>query len=279
VEHSVGRLTVRCAKFGRDQVVTNVEHSRACVQHNNHHNELVDYLRKNGAPHYRGNEAVVLLDAIGRKILLRSFSSKGNSGENVHDQVNPEKLNDVEGRHSGADATQDDNGHAAEVHSELELKELADIVNNVATPFHGLSNRSEVVVKDNDVSLVFCSSASGSAHGETDSCLLKGEGIVEAITSDTTSRPRQTHASNEQVFVLRVAAIENLDLLLDILSEFLLSVLTDKLIGLDIIDKNLTGKRSNSFSELLTRHAASNLTFLNDRDQFGNTEGSLFVIT
>ena len=211
--------------------------------------------------------------------MFRSFSSKGNSSEDVHDQVNPKKLNNVERRHASADATQDDNSQEAEVHSELELKELANIVYDVATPFHGLKNRSEVVVKDNDVSLVFCGSASGSAHAETYSCLLKGEGIVEAISSDTTNRARKTHASNEQVFVLRVAAIQNLDLLLDILSEFFLSVLTDKLIGLDTIDKNLTGKRSNSFSEFLTRHAASNLIFLNDRDQFGNTEGSLFVIT
>lgn len=79
--------------------------------------------------------------------------------------------------------------------------------------------------------------------------------------------------------MFRVAAVENLDLLFDILSEFLLSVLTNKLVGLDTVDKNLTGKRSNSFSEFLARHAASNLILMNDRDQFGNTEGSLFVIT
>ena len=140
VEHAVGRLTGRSSEFSRDQVVANVEHSRACIQHNNHHDELVDNLGKDGAPHNRGNEAVFLLDAVGREILFRSFSSKGNSSEDVHDQVNPKKLNNVERRHSCADSTQDDNGQAAEVHSELELKELANIVNNVATLFHSLSH-------------------------------------------------------------------------------------------------------------------------------------------
>jgi hypothetical protein len=82
---------------------------------------------------------------------MRGFSGKGNGCQNVHDQVDPQKLHRCEWAHAkGSRADKNDND-TRDIDSQLELDELADVIEYVATPFRSSEDTLEVIIKDNQV--------------------------------------------------------------------------------------------------------------------------------
>lgn len=99
--------------------------------------------------------------------LLVLFCSESDSTKDVHDQVAPKHLNDVERVLANCGSSDDRNGANDNVDSKLELHELPHVVENGLAPLHGSVNGLELVVPDHEIGGVLGHIAARS-HAETD---------------------------------------------------------------------------------------------------------------
>mmetsp|Transcript_17841 Transcript_17841/g.35936 ORF Transcript_17841/g.35936 Transcript_17841/m.35936 type:complete len:454 (+) Transcript_17841:987-2348(+) len=109
------------------------------------------------------------------------LGGEGERRERVHDQIDPEHLYCVEGalrEDGGADARQ---RARRDVHRQLELKELADVVVDAAAPLDGGDDGDEVVVHDDHVRRVLRNVSPLDAHGEADVGLLERRRVVGPV--------------------------------------------------------------------------------------------------
>lgn len=101
VLHAVGwdSLSVNFVVEGLvQQVVLDSEHGWSSEEHDKHHEGLVEELTCNSSPHERSEDLVTLLDALSSEFFwMWCFGAEGNSGSYVHDDVDPEELDDGEG--------------------------------------------------------------------------------------------------------------------------------------------------------------------------------------
>ena len=118
--------------------------------------------------HWLGNDAILLGDTIGLELGRRSLSREGNGCENIHDEVDPEELHDVEGGVTKDKSSDDDKEHRCDINGHLELHELANVLLNVTAEPDCGNERGELVIEHDDVGVVLGSVASIFAHCKTD---------------------------------------------------------------------------------------------------------------
>jgi len=75
-----------------------------------------------------------------------SFSSESNGTQNIHDEVDPEHLNNVQWNSSECTSTDNSNEANSNVNGQLELNELSDIIKNSSTVFNRSIDRKEIVI-------------------------------------------------------------------------------------------------------------------------------------
>jgi hypothetical protein len=98
VLHAPAGDTIASSERTSEEFVFNSGGSRASVHKDDHSDELVESLRKDVSHHQLGNDLLVLLDAFLSDLSrVGVLSGEGNSGEHIHDQVDPEELHHVEG--------------------------------------------------------------------------------------------------------------------------------------------------------------------------------------
>ena len=97
---------------------------------------------------------------------MRVLGGEGDGGEDVHDEVDPEQLDDVEGRVAEKDRGEEDEEDAGEVHSHLELDELSDVVLDVPTPADSCNHREEVVIHEDYIGMILRCRAAILSHRE-----------------------------------------------------------------------------------------------------------------
>mmetsp|Transcript_11205 Transcript_11205/g.38156 ORF Transcript_11205/g.38156 Transcript_11205/m.38156 type:complete len:500 (-) Transcript_11205:2714-4213(-) len=121
--------------------------------------------------------------------LVRIFSGEGEGSEGVHDEVDPQQLDDRDGTlrqrrrpHGREDAGDDVDG-------ELELKELADVVVHAPPPLDSCDDGLKVVVEDHNVSCLLCYLSAVDEHGKADVSLLQRRSIVRPVPSDGDNLP------------------------------------------------------------------------------------------
>ena len=172
-----------------EEVVGDVSDNRASIHEDKHGDNLVDRLREDGAHHRLRDQRILHADTFladfGR---VRSFSCKGNGSEHVHNQVDPEELNNDEGRVAEDDSSGENEGHAGDIHGHLELNELTDVVLEVAAPADSSDDGEEVIVHEDNVGVVLGSGAAILSKGEANISFREGTGIAETFTSDTDGR-------------------------------------------------------------------------------------------
>mmetsp|Transcript_11062 Transcript_11062/g.26853 ORF Transcript_11062/g.26853 Transcript_11062/m.26853 type:complete len:414 (-) Transcript_11062:540-1781(-) len=111
----------------------------------------------------------------------RILGRESERGEGVHDEVNPQHLDGGE-RRLGEDCRPHTCHHdRRDVHRELELEELADVVVHAAPPLHRLYDGREVVVEDDNVRRVLGHLRAGLAHGKAHVRALQRGGVVGPI--------------------------------------------------------------------------------------------------
>jgi len=131
------------------------------------------------------------------------LSSKGESGEGVHDQVNPKHLRRGERGLREDASTSENNEHGDDVDGQLELEELADVIVNVAAIPDGSQDGAEVVIKKLNVASTLGDISTGNAHGEADISAVESGGVVGAITSNGNGRAGTDQTINEHELVIR----------------------------------------------------------------------------
>mmetsp|Transcript_11061 Transcript_11061/g.26845 ORF Transcript_11061/g.26845 Transcript_11061/m.26845 type:complete len:477 (-) Transcript_11061:1301-2731(-) len=137
--------------------------------------------------------------------------------EGVHDQVHPQHLDRVErrlGEDRGAHARQ---RARRDVHRQLELQELADVVIDAAPPLDSAHDGHEVVVHDDDIGRVLGHVRPLDAHREPHVRLLERRGVVGPVArdGDRLRHPRdhrRLDARDEEVLVQRRGARKNPEL-------------------------------------------------------------------
>jgi len=108
------------------------------------------------------------------------LGGEGDGSKHVHDQVNPEKLNHIEGRVAKNKGARENKEEARNVGGHLEGNELANVVLQVSAPSDGGDDCQEVVVRKNHVGVVLGSCAAVLTHGgEADVRLTDSPGISE----------------------------------------------------------------------------------------------------
>jgi hypothetical protein len=114
------------------------------------------------------NEVVFNLGRAFKELGLGKLGCKSQRGQRVHNHVNPEELDSLQGRLLEQDGTHDSEEQRVHVHGKLELQEALNVVVDVSTPGAGLHNRIERIVLDDDVSGSQAHLSTGNTHAEAD---------------------------------------------------------------------------------------------------------------
>ena len=128
---------------------------------------LEDRHPDNVLAHLAGDHEVFLyLGRAFQKLGLGQLGGEGQRGKRIHNHVDPEELNRLQGRlfhEDGADHSED---HGVDVDSELELQETLDVVVDVSSPLGSFHDRGETVVHDDDIGGHLADIGSCHAHTE-----------------------------------------------------------------------------------------------------------------
>ena len=115
-------------------LILNAEDFSVLVHENKENNDLEDSLTENVSPHDFVDDSISLFGWLAvHEAVIGWLSGKSKSSKGVHNQVDPEELHGCERLFTKEAGAGKDKEHSDDVDSELELKELADVVVNVAT--------------------------------------------------------------------------------------------------------------------------------------------------
>ena len=144
-----------------------------------------------------------------KEFWARQFSREGEGSQRVHDHVNPEELNGLQGRFLKENSTNDCEQKSSDVDGELELQEALDVVVDVTTPGACLDNLGERIIHDDNVSGGLANVSASNTHAESDISLGEGRGIVGTITGHSNDLVHVHETSDKKVFVLRARTGHN----------------------------------------------------------------------
>lgn len=142
--------------------------------------------------------------------LKRWCSGECEGCENVHDQVDPDEHNGVEGALLERDDADKHANKDREVHGDLELEEALDVGVNVAATAESFDARLEVVVEQNERSLVARDRLSRS-HGERNVSGPKSIEIRNAFSNDSNLLACLLEAFGNDLLVNWLGASNNLE--------------------------------------------------------------------
>jgi len=163
-------------------VILKIEKAHSSKQEDQENNDLVECMSENVAPHDGVDDLLVACVGLAfQKFFIRRLGCQGEGSKSVHDQVDPEHLDGRQSFVSEEQSTDKHDEHGSAVHCQLELKELSDIVIDVASVFDGDDDRAEVVVGEDDGGSVSADVSAGNAHGEAHVGLVQGRHIVVAV--------------------------------------------------------------------------------------------------
>lgn len=283
------------------ELVLDVEPVSAEEEKQQKPDHLVEGLKQDVSPHDGIHDQVRLLRGHSlQNSLTRRLSGESESGEGVHDQVNPEHLSGGEGRLSEDAGTGEDDEHSDDVDGELELEELAHVVVDVAAVHNGSQDGAEVVIEELDIASALGDVRASDAHGEADIGAVKSGGVVGAIASDGDGLSVADQAVDEHELVVGLGSGHDLDLGSDLLelvhiaddsldlSLVLLLVAIIRIVFLLLLEHFLDLDATvNGLSELLASHANVFSTLLlgvqvglsQDASLEGDSSSSVNVVT
>ena len=92
-------------------------------------------------PHLGGDKAFSL--GVGfslEEFVAGGLGGEGEGGEGIHDEVDPQHLDGIEGRFPQDGSSHEGHHQGHKVDGQLELQELSDRVKDVPSPFHSSHN-------------------------------------------------------------------------------------------------------------------------------------------
>lgn len=131
------------------------EHSVSGIHQDQDGEKLVEGLSENVSPHDSVHDFVSSADTSGASLTdvlgLKRLGANGDGGQSVHDQVDPEQLNDIERRVSEGETTQENDKAQCDVDRQLELHEFAYISEDRSAPHDCVMDRLEIVIHNHQV--------------------------------------------------------------------------------------------------------------------------------
>ena len=230
VEHAVTGRSIGVLHLGLVEVVLDVADLGSEVGEHKHGNDLVKELEKNLTDHGLGDNLVLGRDALlGDLVGIRVLGGESNGGKHIHDKVDPEELNNVEGRVTKEDSGADDVDHAGDVDGDLVLNELANVVLDVASPSDGGDDSHEVVVHKDNIGVVLGGGASVLTHGETNISLAKSAGVTKTLTGDGNASLGFSKSAGEHMLKLWGGSVDDHDRFLEVSLESFHGLRVDKI--------------------------------------------------
>lgn len=136
-------------------------------------------MSENVSPHHLCHDRSIFVVGLScQNIFLWRFSGKSKGSEGVHDQVHPEHLDSSQRRVLQNNRSKENNEHCSNIDRQLELKEFSDIIVDVSSVSESNDDRTEVVIKKDNIRSIFGNICSAYIHGETDISLCQSRSIV-----------------------------------------------------------------------------------------------------
>lgn len=129
------------------------------------------------------------------------LSGQSESTKGIHNKIDPKHLDGVQWGVTKDCRAEEDDGHSSEIDGKLELQEFSDTVVDVTAVLEGHNNRSEVIIKKDNIRGTLGDVSTCDTHGETDIGLLQGGGVVGTITSDGDDTITGLNTSNQDTLV------------------------------------------------------------------------------
>lgn len=242
---------------------------------NDEHDHLVDGVTEDVSPHDIGDDLSVLMVRRSlENILFRRLGGECESSEGVHDKVDPEHLDGVERHVLEDDSAEEDNEHGYDVDSELELEELADVVEDGSAELESDNDGGEVVIHEDDVRGTLGDIGASDTHGEADISSGESGSIVGTVTGNSDNTVTLLDAENQQVLVIRRASTHD--------TEVLENVSEHALVFDDVVTFVILTEAVDKFSELRTSQArilGIELLFIDDASVERNSSCSVKSVT
>ena len=138
------------------KVILNAEHHRSKVKQDHHHKGLVKDLGEDVAPHDGKDEVLGLLDSVLAQLgWVRRLSGESDGSEDIHNQIDPQKLNYSEWTRPNSKTAQKHDENTRKVYRQLEHNELPAVLKDISSPLNRVEDRRKVVVQEDNVCRIF----------------------------------------------------------------------------------------------------------------------------
>ncbi len=119
------------------KVVLDAEYHWSEVKQDHHHESLVKDLGEDVAPHDRKDEVLSLLDSVLAQLgWVRRLSGESDGSEDIHNQVDPQKLYYSEWTGPNSKTAQKHNEDARKVYRQLKHNELPAVLKDISSPLN-----------------------------------------------------------------------------------------------------------------------------------------------
>lgn len=106
------------------------------------------------SPHFRQDNLGFSADSRALVVWIVGFSTNSDGSKNVHDQVGPEHLDDIQRSETEGHTSQNGDEAEYDIDGQLELDELAHVFEDRSSPFDRLVDGNKIVVKNDKVGVV-----------------------------------------------------------------------------------------------------------------------------
>lgn len=166
----------------RDEVEGFVaEHCGAGIHQNCHHENLVGRMQNNSPPEFRNHNWSFPADSRATFVFAVWLGSEGNGAENVHDQVCPEHLHDIQWGMADGCASQNCNEANDNINGNLELQEFPAVVVEGSAPLDRSVDGVEIVIQNNKIRVIL-GNVTTRSHAQSDVSLFERLGVSDAVS-------------------------------------------------------------------------------------------------
>ena len=135
--------------------------------------------------------------------VVRRLGTECKGRERVHDDIDPEDLDDGEWFAKPEQGRDEDKDAGTEVDRELEEDEPLDVLVERSSPQDGARDRGKGIVQEDDIACLPGNLRPGYAHGEAHVGVLECRCIVRPVTGDCDNSPVPLERLDEEELVHR----------------------------------------------------------------------------
>lgn len=235
-------------------------------------------MQNNGSPKFWNHDRSLSADSWAAFVFAVWLGSDSNGAKNIHDQVCPEHLHDIQWRVADGSASENRDEADDDVDGNLELQEFPTIVVEGSAPFDRSVNGVEIVIQNNKVGVVLGNVATRS-HAQSNIGLSERLGIGDAVSGHSNKTTSILDGLNYDEFFLRSASGDNLDLFLEFIKSLRALQFDYKLKSLWVPNFSVASKFGEEFLSVHKGEWLLSLLFGDNSGLNGDMSCSFWVVT